>query len=129
MVATEINIAEALLYTGEAAEALARIDDVAASWHGRLGDASASALARVRGYALALVGRAVSAQEAIDESLRAARQRGDRYDEALSTDALIRLAEIRGQLAEPDLVASRDDLFRALGIRAVPAPWPDAFSS
>jgi class 3 adenylate cyclase/tetratricopeptide (TPR) repeat protein len=129
VVATEINIAEALLYTGEAEEALARIDDVAASWHVRPGDASASALARVRGYALALVGRAVSAQEAIDESLRAARQRGDRYDEALSTDALIRLAEIRGQSAEPDLVASRDELFRALGIRAVPAPWPDAFSS
>ena len=97
--------------------------------HVRLGDASASTLARVRGYALALVGRAVSAQEAIDESLRAARQRGDRYDEALSTDALIRLAEIRGQSAEPDLVASRDELFRALGIRAGPTPWQDAFSS
>ena len=128
VVATEIGIAEALLYAGEAAEALARADDVAASSHMRPGDASASALARVRGYALALVGRAVSAQEVIDESLRAARQRGDRYDEALAIDALIRLAEIRGQSAEPDLVSKRDELFHALGIRAVPAPWPDASS-
>jgi class 3 adenylate cyclase/tetratricopeptide (TPR) repeat protein len=129
VVTTEISIAEALLYAGEAEEALTRADDVAASSHVRLGDANASALARVRGYALALVGRAVSAQEAIDESLRAARQRGDRYDEALSTDALIRLAEIRGQSADPDLVASRDELFRSLGIHAVPAPWPGASAS
>ena len=126
VVATEISIAEALLYAGEAAEALARAEDVAAISHVRPGEASASSLARVRGYAFALLGRAVSAQEAIDESLRAARQRGDPYDEALAIDALIRLAEIRGQSAESALVAKRDELFRALGIRAVPTPWPDS---
>ena len=126
VVATEISIAEALLYAGEAAEALARAEDVAAISHVRPGEASSSSLARVRGYALALLGRAVSAQEAIDESLRAARQRGDPYDEALAIDALIRLAEIRGQSAESALVAKRDELFRALGIRAVPTPWPDS---
>ena len=125
-VATEISMAEALLYAGEAEEALARADDIVASSHARNGDASASTLARVRGYALALMGRAVSAQESVDESLRAARERGDRYDEALAADALIRLAEIRGQSAEPDLLARRDDLFRSLGIRTVPTPWPDA---
>jgi len=124
VVSTEISIAEALLYAGEAAEALARADDAAASSHVRSGEASASSLARVRGYAFALLGRAVSAQEAIDESLRAARQRGDRYDEALAVDALIRLAEIRGQSADPALVTQRDELLRALGIRAVSAPWP-----
>jgi class 3 adenylate cyclase/tetratricopeptide (TPR) repeat protein len=126
VVATEISIAEALLYAGDAAETLARADDIAASSHLRLGVASASALARVRAYALALLGRAVSAQETVDTSLRAARQRGNRYDEALATDALIQLAEMRGQLADPDLVARRDELFRALGIRAVPAPWSAA---
>jgi class 3 adenylate cyclase/tetratricopeptide (TPR) repeat protein len=129
VVATEISIAEALLYAGDAAEALARADDIAASSHLRLGIASASALARVRGYALALLGRAVSAQQMIDESLLAARQRGDKYDEALAIDALIRLAEIRGQSAEPDLLGTRDELFQSLGIRAVSAPWPDPSAS
>lgn len=57
---------------GEAGEALARTDGIAVGSHGRNGDASASALARVRGYALALLGRA-SAQGPVDESLRAAR--------------------------------------------------------
>jgi class 3 adenylate cyclase/tetratricopeptide (TPR) repeat protein len=124
-VAAEISIAEALLYAGEAEEALARADGIAANSPGRNGVASASALARVRGYALALLGRAVSAQGSVDESLRAARERGDRYDEALAADALIRLAEIRGQPAGPDLLARRDDLFRSLGIRTVPNPWPE----
>ena len=126
VVATEISIAEALLYAGEAAEALARAEDVMAISHVRPGEASASSLARVRGYAFALLGRAVRSQEAIDESLRTARQRGDPYDEALAIDALIRLAEMRGQSAESALVAKRDELFRALGIRAVPTPWPDS---
>ena len=129
VVATEINIAETLVYTGEAEEALARVDDIAASSHVRDGDAVASTLARIRGYALALLGRAVSAQEAVDTSLRAARQRGDRYDEALATDALIQLADIRGQSADASLVARRHELFRALGIRAVPAPWSAAVGS
>ncbi len=123
---TEISIAEGLLYAGEAEEALARVDDIAASSHVRPGDSHASALARVRGYALALLGRAVSAQQMIDDSLRAARQRGDRYDEALASEALIQLAEIRGQPADPGLVARRNELFRALGIRAVLAPWSAA---
>jgi class 3 adenylate cyclase/tetratricopeptide (TPR) repeat protein len=124
VLATEISIAETLVYAGEAEEALARVDDIAASSHMREGDVGASALARVRGYALAVLGRAVSAQETVDTSLRAARQRGDRYDEALATDALIQLTEIRGQPAGRGLVARRDELFRTLGIRAVPTPWP-----
>ena len=126
-VRAEISIAEALLYAGEAEEALARADGIAANSPGRNGVASASALARVRGYALALLGRAVGAQGSVDESLRVARERGDQYDEALATDALIRLAEIRGQSAEPDLVARRDDLFRWLDICATPTPWPEDF--
>ena len=129
VVATEISIAETLVRAGEAEDALARIDDIASSSHMRDSDASASALARVRGYALALLGRAVSAQEAVDTSLRAARQRRDRYGEALATDTLIQLAENRGQLTDPGLVARRDELFRALGIRTVPALWSAVSSS
>ena len=60
-VAADISIAEAVLYAGQAEEAPARADGIAASSHARNGDASASALARLRGCALALLGR-VSAQ-------------------------------------------------------------------
>ena len=118
--ATEISIAENLVYAGKPAEALARADHIAASSHLREGDASASALARVRGNALALLGQAFSAYEMAEVSLQAARQRGDRYDEALATDALVRLAGIRCQAAEPGLVARRDELFAMLGIVSTP---------
>jgi class 3 adenylate cyclase/tetratricopeptide (TPR) repeat protein len=118
--ATEVSIAETLIYAGQAAEALARADDIMAGSNLREGDPSASALARVRGYALALLGQAFSAHEMAEASLQAARQRGDRYDEALATDALVRLAGIRGQEVEPGLVARRDELFRMLGVVATP---------
>jgi class 3 adenylate cyclase/tetratricopeptide (TPR) repeat protein len=120
VVATEITIAETLMYAGEAEQALSRTDDIAASSPARENDASASALARVRGCALALLDYGVTAYETVEASLRAARARADRYDEALAIDALIRLAEIWGQPAEPGLVASRDELFRMLGIVATP---------
>jgi len=120
VVATEISIAETLVYAGKPAEALACTDDIAGGSHLREGDASASALARVRGYALALLGDAARAHETIDASLRAARRRADRYDEALAADALIWLAEIRDQLAEPGLIARRDELFGMLGVVATP---------
>ena len=73
-VAAEISIAEALLYAGEAGEALARADGVMTNSPVSAQRASASALARVRGYALALLGRAVRSQGSIDESLRTARR-------------------------------------------------------
>jgi len=120
VVATEISIAETLVYAGQPAEALAGTDDIAASSHLREGGASASALARVRGYALALLGHAISAQEAVEASLQAARKRGDRYDEALAADALIWLAGIRRQPAEPAIVARRDELFSMLGMVTMP---------
>ena len=120
VVATEISIAETLVYAGKPAEALARADDIAAGSHLREGDASASALGRVRGYALALLGDAVRAQETAEASLRAARRRADRYDEALAADALIWLAGIRGQPTEPGLVARCHELFGRLGVVATP---------
>ena len=120
VVATEISIAETLVYAGKPAEALARADDIAAGSHLREGDASASALGRVRGYAIALLGDAARAHETAEASLRAARRRADRYDEALAADALIWLAGIRGQPAEPGLVARRHELFGMLGVVATP---------
>jgi predicted ATPase len=120
--ATEVGIAEALVYAGRPAEALARTEEMAASALARPGQPNASALARVRGYALARLGLIAAAWQALAESLDAARGRGDAYDEALAADGLIRLAEAGGQAPDPGLSARRDELFRSLGLVAVPAP-------
>jgi class 3 adenylate cyclase/predicted ATPase len=130
--ATEVGIAEALVYAGRPEEALARTEEMAASALARPGQPNASALARVRGYALARLGLMAAAWQALAESLDAARGRGDAYDEALAADGLIRLAETGGQAPDPDpgLSARRDELFRRLGLVTVPVPGttrgPDA---
>jgi hypothetical protein len=95
---------------------------MAATTLARPGQPNASALARVRGYALARLGLIPQARQALAESLDAARGRGDAYDEALAADGVIRLAEAGGQSPDPDLPARRDDLFRRLGLVAAPAP-------
>jgi class 3 adenylate cyclase/predicted ATPase len=120
--ATEVGIAEALVYAERPQEALARTEEMAASALARPGQPNASALARVRGYALARLGLIPEAQQALAESLDAARGRGDAYDEALAADGLIRLAESGGQAPDQDLPARRDELFRSLGLVAVSAP-------
>jgi tetratricopeptide (TPR) repeat protein len=120
--ATEVGIAEALVYAGRAEEALARTEEMAASALARPGQPNASALARVRGYALARLGLIAAAWQALAESLDAARGRGDAYDEALAADGLTRLAEAGGQAPDPGLLARRDELFRRLGLVVVPAP-------
>jgi len=120
--ATEVGIAEALVYADRADEALARTEEMAASALARPGQPNASALARVRGYALARLGLIPQARQALTASLDAARRRGDAYDEALAADGVIRLAETGGQAPDPDLPACRDELFSRLGLVAVPTP-------
>jgi class 3 adenylate cyclase len=127
--ATEIGIAEALIYAGRPEEALVRAEELASTALARPGQPNASALARVRGHALTRLGWIESARQALTESLDAARMRGDAYDEALAADALIRLAETTatgktdesgGQDPDPGLPARRDELFRRLGLTTVP---------
>ncbi|HEX4091618.1 MAG TPA: adenylate/guanylate cyclase domain-containing protein [Trebonia sp.] len=120
--ATEVGIAEALIYAGRAEEARSRTEELSATPLARPGQPNASALARVRGYALARLGLTSQARQALAESLDAARSRGDAYDEALAADGLIRLLETSGQALDPDLPAQRDELFRKLGLVTVPAP-------
>jgi tetratricopeptide (TPR) repeat protein len=130
--ATEVSIAEALVYAGQAAAALARVEEMTAAGLARPGQPNASALARVRGFALARLGHLGEARQALAESLEAARGRGDAYDEALAADALLRLAATgaegetatRGQGPDPGLPARRDELFSGLGLVSVPTPGP-----
>jgi len=119
--ATEVGIAEALVQAGRAAEALARTDGMVASALARPGQPNASALGRVRGYALACLGLTAQARQALAASLEAARGRGDAYDEALAADGLIRLAEAAGQQPDQGLSARRSELFRRLGVVAAPS--------
>lgn len=120
--ATEVGIAEALVYAGRPADALARMEELAVSALARAGELNASELARVRGYALARLGRTAEAGQALAVSLDAARDQGVAYDEALAADALIWLAETNGQAPDQGLPARRDELFARLGLVAVTPP-------
>jgi predicted ATPase/class 3 adenylate cyclase len=122
--ATEVGIAEALVYAGRAEEALARAEEMTSGGLARAGRPNASALSRVRGFALARLGVIPQARQALAESLDAARSRGDAYDEALAADGLIRLAETDSLVPDPGLLARRDELFRGLGLVSVPTPSP-----
>jgi class 3 adenylate cyclase/predicted ATPase len=120
--ATEVGIAEALAAAGRPVEALARTEELAGGPLGRLGQPNASALARIRGQALAMLGLLDEARQALEHSLGAARARGDAYDEALAANGLIVLAEAGGQDLDPGLPARRDELFGRLGLVAVSSP-------
>jgi hypothetical protein len=83
--------------------------------------AELAALDRLRGYLLAQRGQPGPAAEAFEASLAFARERSALYDQALSSDALIRLASHAGQPAGVAQTAERAELFRRLGVVATAA--------
>jgi tetratricopeptide (TPR) repeat protein len=117
----EVRIAECLVLAGqnEAAEALAA--DLASQAASRGMVAEVAALDRLRGYLLAQQGQSGPAAEAFEASLASARQRSALYDEALSLDALVRLAGQGGRSADHAQVAERATLFGRLGVIATTA--------
>ena len=118
---TEVRIAECLVLAGQNAAAEALAADLAAQAVARGMGAEAAALDRLRGYLLAQQGQPAPAAEAFQTSLASARQRRALYDEALSLDALIRLASHVGQPAIHAQVAQRAALFERLGVIAAAA--------
>jgi hypothetical protein len=82
-----------------------------------------AALDRLGGYLLAQQGQLALAAEAFEASLASARQRAALYDQALSLDALIRLASQAGRPASYSHTAARTALFGQLGVIAT-APFP-----
>ena len=81
--------------------------------------AETAALDRLRGYLLAQRGQPGPAADAFEASLASARERSALYDQALSLDALIRLAGHVGRPADHAQTAARDALFERLGVVAM----------
>lgn len=78
-------------------------------------------LHRVRGYALAQLGRWGEARTALEASLAAARDKEADYEVALTLQALIRLSASEGQ-APPGAADECASILRGLSVAAVPAP-------
>jgi class 3 adenylate cyclase/tetratricopeptide (TPR) repeat protein len=115
---TDIRIAECLVLAGDTAAGEALVADLAAQAAARGMAAEASALDRLRGYLLAQQGQPGPAAEAFEASLATARERRALYDQALSLDALIRLASDAGWPADHAQTAERDALYGRLGVVA-----------
>ena len=118
---TDVRIAECLVLAGQNAAAETLVADLAAQTAARGMAAEAAALDRLRGYLLAQQGQPGPAAEAFEASLASARERSALYDQALSLDALIRLADHVGPPASHAQTAARAALFGRLGVIATAA--------
>ena len=123
----EIRIAECVLTSGKAAEALEILErcEDRMSTHADAGQVTAT-FHRIRGAALALLGDSSGAREALDQSLRVARERNSSFDLALTL-------RVRGRVLGPDAVPGDVEASRwmleSLGVvyvADVPAPRPAA---
>ncbi|MDQ1402782.1 MAG: hypothetical protein QOG03_1098 [Actinomycetota bacterium] len=76
---------------------------------------------RLRGLALIEKGDDERGGTWLDEALALSRQSNNPYEEALTLDALLRLARARADECET-LRTARDGLFRRLGVEGVPGP-------
>ena len=111
----------AFLLDGKAALSMAEeaLSSVAA-----LGGASVVTplLERVRGYALAQLGRPDEAEAAFSASLKDARERGADFQIALTLLAIGRLARLRGETPAADQEEESAAILTRLGVIAVAAP-------
>ena len=117
----EVRIAECLVLGGQTAAAQAATDEAAIQLAARGMAVEDAALDRLRGYLLAQQGQPEPAAEAFQASLTLARQRTALYDQALSLDALIRLASQAGWPPRRSYAAVRTALFGQLGVIATAA--------
>ena len=119
VVAVDARLAEAALLAGDAAGALAAADAVDVDHPAAA--AVTPLLLRVRGLALARLGRTSEAVAALEESLSVARSRGARHEIAFALDALRSVAGL-----PPVLEAERLALLTGLGAveRAQPLAIP-----
>jgi class 3 adenylate cyclase/tetratricopeptide (TPR) repeat protein len=116
---TDARRAELLVMRERAEEALGLANEALQRLRAQGGALQEPSLERMRGYALAQLGRADEASVAFERSAAAARERDAVYEVALTLDAIARLRASRG--AEPDDEDERRALVERLGLIAVPA--------
>jgi tetratricopeptide (TPR) repeat protein len=116
---SDVRIAECLAMQGRASEAL-ELSTEALARSETLGGPATPQLQRVRGCALAQLGRLSEAREALEESVAGARGREAEYEEALALQALARIGAIEGSSDAPELDARYRPIFERLGVVAAP---------
>jgi tetratricopeptide (TPR) repeat protein len=118
----EALLTEAAAFSRRSAEALEEADrllrEQGASGHG---ERTVALLLRVRGFALAQLGREEEADEALEASLAEGRIQQDLCDVAVALDAIDKLSE-RTRSALPVRRRERDELVRRLQVVSLPLP-------
>jgi class 3 adenylate cyclase/tetratricopeptide (TPR) repeat protein len=118
----DARVAECLLFTGEAARALASASELSAKVKAEGGVSVLTPhLERVRGYALTQLGELREAREAFERSLSSARTLGADHEIALTLQASIRLGDLDGEPAPPRALEESGAILDRLGVIAVPA--------
>ncbi len=117
----DARVAECRLLKGDADGALALADEVL----GRTESADAierlkPQLNRVRGYAMLLQSDPFGAREAFDTSLAIARERNDRFEIALTLNALTELDRLEGVEPPQEMVEESRSILAAFKVRALP---------
>ena len=117
----DARVAECRLLKGDAEGALALVDEIlgrenAAEAIERL----APHLHRVRGYAMLVGGDPFGAREAFDASLAIARERAERFEIALTLNALIALDGLEGVESPKEVVDESRSILASLKVRALP---------
>ncbi len=118
----DARLAECHLFRAQPDEALALADAILAQ------EDTSGAIARltpylhrIRAHALLLQADPFGARDALDASLAIARERKDRFEIALTLNALVELDRLEGVEPPPDLVDESRAAIAALKIRALPA--------
>lgn len=112
---TEARIAESRIFAGQPEAGLTLANRILASDPPGLGPL----LHRIIGYAHAQAGKLDESRKSLEESLRLAREAGERYEMALSLDALASVSRLRGDDPSPYEAESRKILDQ-LGVASIP---------
>jgi len=117
----DARVAECRMLKGDADGALVLVDDVLArSVSPQAIDRLRPHLLRVRGYAMLLQSDPFGAREAFDASLDDARARSDRYEVALTLNALTELDRLEGVEPPQEMLDESRAIMAAFKVRALP---------
>ena len=116
---SDVRIAECMAMQGRSAQALELATEALVRSE-TLGGPATPQLQRVRGCALAQLGRLSEAREALQESVAGARDREAEYEEALALHGLARIAAMEEMPDALELEAHYRAIFERLGVVAPP---------
>lgn len=118
----EALLLEPAAFSGVAVEALEEADRLLLEHHRSVhGGRTIALLLRIRGFALAQLGKAEDADKALEASLAEGCLQDDLYDVAVALDALDKLSGLTGA-GLPGRRRERDELLNRLQVVSLPTP-------